>query len=180
VAAEKIIVVPDGIVIQKGKLFPSFVYKSVLDEVLRSYSGCQIFLAPANSFGYDFKEQFVAYDYLISKNKKLDIVVFDVDVNKYIDTWGNAKLLKQYLNTSFSNCNFDCQPFTLVVGYLHAKRARLCFEKNGFNIHKCVKVAYDINEKENMPIRLFYYKYKFLHLFYECIAILLIFLKRRG
>ncbi len=165
---------------QEGELFPSFVYKAVLDEVLRSYSGCQIFLAPANNFGYDFKEQFVAYNYLISKNKKLDVVVFDVDINKYIDTWGNAKFLKQYLNANFGNCNFNCQPFTLVVGYLHAKRARLCFEKNGFNIDKCVKVAYHINDKENMPIRLFYYKYKFMHFVYECIAIILIFLKRRG
>lgn len=177
---EKIIVVPDGIVIQEGKLIPSFVYKAVLDKVLRSYSNCQIFLAPANSFGYDLKEQFVAYNYLISKNKKLDIVVFDVRLDKYIDTWGNAKFLKRYLNTSFGNFNFDCQPFTLVVGYLHAKRARLCFEKNGFNIRKCINVMYDIDDKENMPIRLFYYKYKFLHLIYECIAFLLIFLKRRS
>lgn len=165
---------------QEGELLPSFVYKAVLDEVLRSFSDCEIFLAPANNFGFEFKEQFVAYNYLISKNQKLDVVVFDVDVNKYIDTWGNAELLKQYLNTSFGNCYIDSQSFTLVVGYLHAKRARLCFEKNGFNIHKCVKVPYHIDENEKLPTRLLYYNYKILHYFYEWIAILLIFLKRRG
>lgn len=177
---KKIIIVPDGIVIHEGVLCPSFVYRAVLDEVLRSYSDCQIFLAPANNFGFDLKEQFVAYNYLISKNKNLNIVVFDIDIKKYIDTWGNAQLLKQYINTGSRGFRFDCQPFTLIVGYLHAKRAQLCFEKNGFYIHKCVKVAYNVNKKEKMPTRLFYYKYKLLHLFYECIAILLIFVKRKG
>jgi uncharacterized SAM-binding protein YcdF (DUF218 family) len=164
----------------EGILRPSFVYRAVLDEVLRSYSDCQIFLAPANNFGFDLNEQFVAYNYLIAKNNNLDIIVFDIDINKYIDTWGNAQLLKQFLNTGSRRFCFNDQQFTLVVGYLHAKRAQLCFEKNGFNIHKCVKVAYNVNKKEKMPLRLFYYKYKLLHFVYECIAILLIFVKRKG
>ena len=177
---KKVIVVPDGIVKNDdGELITSVIYKAVLDEILRNYSNCQILLAPANNFGFYMKEQFVAYNYLKSNNSEIKVIVFDVATNKYINTWGNARFLRDYLISYWGSVEFETHVFTLVVGRVHANRAELCFRRNGFKIERCCPIDYSINKTENLPLRLFYYKFKFLHILYECFASLIIFIKTK-
>ena len=57
---------------------------------------------------------------------------------------------------------------TLFCYKLHARRAKLAFESEGFIIDKLVKTSAEYKlQNERLPFRLFYYDYYFLHWLYE-------------
>lgn len=161
-----VVVVPDGLAINKNGPELSFVFKAVLDEVISNYPNNKIFLAPANTFGTNKTEHKLAEEYLRS-NKIRRIYCPNLTSKKYIDTMGNAKLLKFYL---VHQKYWPLDKIILVVAKLHAKRAKLCFNFYGFKIAKVHIVNYVIKKKQNLVPRLFYYNYNFLHHIYEQVA----------
>ena len=55
-----VVVVPDGFEKSpdaSGDPIPSFVYKKVLDYVEKNYSNFEIWIAPANKFGFSISEE---------------------------------------------------------------------------------------------------------------------------
>lgn len=164
-----IVVVPDGIVIKGDEVVPSFVYRSALDAANKYHDNLPIYLAPANSFNTQFYEQEIGEKYLREKGCKKIIHTPTFISDKYIDTWGNAILLRDYL-ASTKDANILTTQVVLISGYKHMRRAYYCFSKAGFNIVEKVSTSYKIIPNEKMPVRLFYYKYSPLHWFYELFA----------
>lgn len=164
-----IVVVPDGIVKKGTAVIPSFVYKSALDAANSYKENLPIFLAPANKFNTEFYEQEVGERYLLSIGCQKNIYFPKFKKNKYIDTWGNATLLMEYLLAKFGPEILNTE-VVLVSGYRHMRRAYYCFSEAGFNIVEKVCSSYTIIQDEKMPIRLFYYKYSTLHMCYELFA----------
>ena len=97
------IVVPDGLAaIGTGEALPepSFVYKWVLDWIIENIQDKDtVYLAPANKFGGDISEQAAAKNYLHRKIRN-KIISFESNQNRYISTFDNAILLKNYLNSN--------------------------------------------------------------------------------
>jgi len=163
------IIVPDGVSVnQKGEPLskPSFVFRQVLDFALTIADERDvIFLAPANDFGSGRSEHEIASDYLLRINPKLCIRYPGINLNEYIDTRGNAIYLKQFIADELKN-----KAFQLICSNIHSFRAEYCFRKIGFNIAKVHRVKYKINKEENIVKRLWYYKYRPLHIIYELLA----------
>lgn len=166
-----IVIVPDGLSVNAhGETTnePSFVYRSVLDWAVDHANGKKIYLAPANRFGGSTFEQDAGSAYLERKLIQ-SIAIPTPDDTHYVDTHGNALLLKKYLK---SHRQWPLGPITLVSGKVHAKRAKLCFEYEGFEIANLVAVRYAIPKRERIVNRLFYYRYPALHRIYETLAYL--------
>lgn len=164
------IVVPDGLAAdQNGTPLPapSFVYKSVLDELLKvANTSDQIYLAPANKFGGEVSEQQVAHEYLLKMNGDLNVISFETHTSSYIDTRGNAVHLREYLKS------IDSWPIgdsCLVVYNIHFLRAKICFKQEGYNLNSYLISTLD-KSSGFMVKRLFYYKYHTLHFAYEALA----------
>lgn len=165
-----IVIVPEGIAADKrGNVQnrPSFVYKTVLDFAMQQYKNNHIYLAPANSFGADFTEQELAAMYLEENGCRNFTVTPPSNNGGYIDTFGNALLLKEFL---LSQSNWPLENVVLVSAQLHAPRARLCFESVGFSIKKLEAVPYEIPADDFIVKRLGYYKCKYIHVVYETLA----------
>jgi hypothetical protein len=170
------IIVPDGIAADKrGRPLqkPSFVYRQVLDYVLDiCRKGDTIYLAPANKCGEEHKsEHELGYEYIMAK-KELNVFCPTVTSVNYIDTYGNANHLKNYLQDKIKHLTFD-----LICANIHSYRAQYCFKKAGFNLNKIHRVSYRIYE-ERIVRRWWYYKYKPVHCGYEAISFMRDFLKK--
>ena len=164
---KNVIVVPDGFKKkEEDSNFvpnPSFVYKEVLDYVSKNYKYDNIYIAPANFFGFEISEQEVGKNYLY--NKGLKKVYTNCKVGKkYIDTKGNAVELKNFLKIKKL---WPLKKIILVSGYIHAKRAKYCFIREGYEIKKVVKVGYKISNNSEIIPCLWYYKYPLIHRIYE-------------
>jgi uncharacterized SAM-binding protein YcdF (DUF218 family) len=146
---------------------PSFVYRAVLNEVAQIYPQSEIILAPANTFGGRLSEQEAGYRYL--KKKGLNAVFFPSLSGKYIDTRGNAHYLRMWL---ISQNRWPLEPVMLISARHHARRAKLCFKKEGFSIKKTIAVSYAIPGNESIVPRLWYYKFPTVHILYEAAAYL--------
>ena len=169
------IVVPDGVKANNnGELMsePSFVFKQVLDYVMKIFNtDDNVFLAPANNFRGEKYEQEIAYDYLLeswllnNKGKELINVQYPIIKNiRYIDTYGNALYLKEFLGSKINQLSFD-----LVCSKIHSYRAEYCFKKLGYRINRVHRVEYEILS-DNVVKRLWYYKYRPVHFIYEILA----------
>jgi hypothetical protein len=162
------IVVPDGVAADKdGKPMkrPSFVYRQVLDYVLKTADDKDsIYLAPANDFGCGKYEQELGFEYLKESNRNLNLICPKTKTKEYLDTYGNVLHLKSFLNRKIDNLVFE-----LVCAFIHSFRAEYCFKKSGFHISKVHRVKYEIND-EHVVRRLWYYKSKPVHILYELIA----------
>lgn len=167
-----VVVVPEGLAGNSGRYEslpqPSFAYRAVLDHVVRAYAGRMIFLAPANDFGLGQHEQTVAERYLADRGVSA-LAVPTNDANAYVDTRGNARLLRQYLE-----CNqaWPLPRSILVVGFRHARRARLCFLREGFALAGVNAIRYSIPREERIVRRLWFYRFPGLHRLYEVAALL--------
>lgn len=164
-----LVVVPDGISRDEDNdslLKPSFVYRQVLDYAVSiARDGDFLYLAPANCF-CDKSEHGLAYDYVMqSTNKRIHIYCPPISYAHYVDTYENARLLKQLLGDSFTG-----KPCELVCARLHSYRAAYCFRKTGFIISKVHRVRY-ITMKEKILTRWWYYRYKPIHYIYEMLAL---------
>lgn len=161
------IVIPEGIAADnsgKSMLMPSFVYRQVLDYVLAIICDKDtVFLAPANTYGTKSEHE-LAYDYIINKNQNAHVVCPRVSSGKYIDTRGNARHLKTFLNDKFMKLSFD-----LVCARIHSYRAEYIFKKEGFKLDRIHRVNY-ITMDENIASRWWYYKYKPVHAIYETLV----------
>ena len=163
------IIVPDGLAASdSGQALtePSFAFRWVLDWVAENIQNEDvIYLAPANKFGGSISEQEAAKKYL---NKMISntIVSFEPSGERYIDTRGNAVLLRDYLN---DQNKWPINNATLVSYYLHLPRANLVFRQVGFNF-KSVGVRPNTFRPETIVARLWYYQYPYIHIIYETLA----------
>ncbi|MBI2497634.1 MAG: YdcF family protein [Opitutae bacterium] len=149
---------------------PSFAFRQVLEQVLKlAGADDRVYLAPANSFGGAVTEEQAAYHFLRSRQAAgrllcpgltLPAVVGRPD---YLDTWGNAILLRQVLDRPEA-------AFELVTTQLHAARARWCFAQAGFRVSRVHAVRYAV-EPGRVMRRNFYYRYPRLHWCYEVLAL---------
>jgi hypothetical protein len=160
------IVVPEGLAAdQSGTPLPkpSFVYRQVLDYVITiAEEGDAVYLAPANHYGGKTSEHEAAFEYL-EKSKRPGVSCYSppVKCEKYIDTYGNAHYLKLFLQDAIEYMSFE-----LVCAYIHSYRAAHCFKTQGFNLKKVHRVYYTVAH-ENIVIRLWYYRFKPIHVVYE-------------
>jgi uncharacterized SAM-binding protein YcdF (DUF218 family) len=166
-----VIVIPDGVKAEGTPPVPvsapSFVYRAALDRVAAEYADHPILLAPANRFGDAAAEQEAGAAYLESLGRFALTVPPSPATGGHIDTRGNARLLREYLQ------DYGCWPLPpciLVVARLHARRAALCFKREGFGISEVDAVPYAIPKDEGIVRRAWYYRYPALHSLYEILA----------
>jgi hypothetical protein len=171
VTALPVIVVPDGLsrdpVSGRSLAEPSFVFRAVLEYTATHFRDCRILVAPANDFGAPASEQEVACSWLANRSCG-DVTTVPHRDDGYIDTWGNAVLLRQWLAARGAWPLGAC---ILVVAFLHARRAEVCFRRNGYDIADIRRVPYEVDDS-CVPRRLFYYRMPWLHRCYEASALI--------
>lgn len=164
------IIVPDGIAadITGAPLpRPSFVYRQVLDYIIAiAGSHDTVYLAPANCCNGPSEHE-LACTYM-KENSPRDLQLYCPPIvpANYIDTYGNATLLKQLLGRAITDTYCE-----LVCARIHSYRAEYCFRKAGFTIGKVHRVPYRITG-EPIVRRWWYYNYMPIHCVYEIIAFL--------
>ena len=164
-----LVIVPDGMSSHDKLVIPSYIFRGTLLSAAE-YAGPndRILIAPANKFNFEIYEQDAGENFLLDLDQQLKIIKAPTTKSGYIDTLGNAKLLRIFIERSLPN--FDWK-ITLFCYKLHAKRAKFAFESEGFIIEKLVETnAEDKIKNEKLPLRLFYYDYYSLHWLYEQLA----------
>jgi multidrug transporter EmrE-like cation transporter len=165
-----VVVVPEGLAFdaatRRALTTPSFVSEAVLQRVLGSYTTRRILIAPANSFGAPLSENEVMAAWLTARGCA-SVQTPLVTASGYIDTWGNAVELRRWLD---ERGQWPLGPFVLVSAFRHARRARLCFSRNGFTVASVDTVTYPVEGRPIVP-RLFYYNWPILHQAYETLAL---------
>lgn len=166
------IVVPDGLRASPQRRIaipePSFAFRAVLDRTVSAYSAARILLAPGNSFGSGEFEQDVAARYVRNRGA-LDVAAVPNTSNSYVDTRGNAILLRRYL---IERGEWPLLEAVLVVALPHAKRASYCFRREGFALSLVDPVPYSIPADEPVTYRQWYYAHPACHAAYEWAALL--------
>ena len=166
-----VIVVPDGLSYdpraRAALTQPSFVFRAVLEHVARHHASRRILVAPGNRFGAAVSEHEVARDWLIGHGCPSVETVTDTP-GGYIDTWGNATVLRGWLAAQRA---WPLGPCLLAVALRHARRAELCFRRNGYTLAAVERVSYEVGDFPIVP-RLFYYRLPWLHLCYEAAALI--------
>lgn len=165
-----VVIVPDGLSAADGRTLPepSFVYRAVLEAALARPQEDVILLAPANSFGGPLTEEEAAERYLRARGRTGPILRPPPVKNGYIDTRGNARHLRQWLQAEGL---WPLPAAILLVAARHASRARLCFGREGFRFQAVEAVPYAIAEDEGLVPRLWYYRWPLIHTLYECLAL---------
>jgi hypothetical protein len=168
--ARHLVVVPDGLAARDGQTLaePSFVYRAVLDAALARPEDEVIVLAPANSFGGPLTEEEAAERYLRARGRTGPVLRPPPVKGGYIDTRGNARHLRLWLQARQA---WPLAHTRLLVARRHARRALLCFEREGFSFEAVDAISYPIPQGESVVPRLWYYRRPFLHRLYECLAI---------
>lgn len=166
-----IIVVPDGLAVgpdgEAGRE-PSFAFRASLDRIVERYRDRRVLIAPANDFGSGASEQEVAATYLRARGVA-DPLAPPSPPGGYLDTRANARELRRHLERT---SDWPIGPVRLVVARPHARRAALCFRREGFEIAAVDAVSYRIPPGERVPRRLWYYRHPGAHLLYETAALL--------
>ena len=167
------VVVPDGLAADvSGATLPdpSFVYRQVLDRVSRiAARGSEIYLAPGNRFGGRLFEHEAGQRYLSAIRADASIQTPIFETAAYVDTHGNAAILRDYLHT---NRLWPLPAVDLVCAWIHSARAEYCFRKLGYRIRRVHRVRYLHVPGEPIVSRLWYYHYRGLHVLYEALALL--------
>ena len=167
-----LVVVPEGLAKDAhGRTLPepSFLFRQVLDYVASiAASGSVVYLAPANRFGGDVHEQEAARDYLNARSDCLQIHCPVYASPAYVDTFGNAQLLRRYL---LDSRRWPLGPIDLICADIHSYRARYCFARSGFRIARVHRVPFKVFFNERIVDRLWYYRIKPAHVVYEIFAL---------
>ena len=168
-----VVVVPDGLVADemgRGTSRPSFVFRAVLDTVVKRYPENLVLVAPANNFNGPISEEEAGRRYLLERGcrKVLAPTRRGSPSRNYIDTRDNAKLLREWLEELLL---WPIGPCILVSASLHARRAAICFRAEDFEIVRIESVFYE-QEREPIVPRLFYYRHPLLHKLYERLALI--------
>jgi uncharacterized SAM-binding protein YcdF (DUF218 family) len=167
-----LIVVPDGLAAEgrpvRAVARPNFAFRAVLDHVAAHHATRRVLVAPANDFGCGAYEQEVAQAYLLTRGASR------VDAppsprGGYIDTRGNAATLRAHLEKSGQ---WPLGPAILAVTRPHARRARLCFRKEGYDVRRVEAVPFVVPVEESTVARLWFYRHPRLHALYESVALL--------
>jgi len=170
-AASPVVVVPDGLAAsgspRRALAEPSFAFRAVLDHVAGRYGSHRIWVAPANTFGGPRYEQEVAADYLRGRGVA-DVVAPPSPRGGYIDTRGNARLLREHLEGIGA---WPLGQTILAVVAPHARRAYLCFTNEGFEVVRLDAIPFTIPRDERVVPELWYYAYPFAHRVYEALAL---------
>lgn len=164
-----VIVVPDGLsrdrITRRTLADPSFAFRAVLEHVAAHYRNHLVLLAPGNRFGGTLTEHDMARAWLVERGC-CDVHTVGCTGTGYIDTWGNASILRNWLSAKHRWPVGNC---ILVVAFRHARRAELCFRRNGYDLAIVDCVRYEIDDSPIVP-RLFYYRIPWLHRCYEAAA----------
>ncbi|HJT44535.1 MAG TPA: hypothetical protein VJ750_13670 [Rhizomicrobium sp.] len=168
-SSHHIVVVPDGLTALNGQALPepSFVYRAVLDAAARRPPQDIILLAPANSFGGAVTEEEAAERYLRIKGRSGPILRPPPVKDGYVDTRGNARHLREWLQSQQS---WPLARTRLLVAERHARRALLCFRREGFTFQAVESIGYVVPNGEMVVPRLWYYRWPLLHRLYEFLA----------
>ncbi|MCE2439605.1 MAG: hypothetical protein J4F39_09285 [Candidatus Latescibacteria bacterium] len=165
------VVVPEGLAKDsRGRTLPepSFVFRQVLDYVSKfATSDTDVYLAPANRFGGEIYEQEAAYAYLSHRAvcRRIHCPVFPGP--GYVDTFGNALLLRRYL---LDRKRWPPGPVDLVCADVHSYRAQYCFARSGYSLARVHRVPFRVCSGERVVDRLWYYRVRPAHLVYEISA----------
>jgi hypothetical protein len=164
-----LVIVPDGISLHEKIIIPSYVFRGTLLRTAEYANPSDIILiAPANKFNFEIYEQDAGENFLLGLDKNLKLTKVSTAESGYVDTLGNAMLLRMFIEKNLPN--FDWK-LTLFCYKLHAKRAKFAFESQGFIIDNLVETNAESKiENEKLPFRLFYYDYFLLHWLYEKFA----------
>jgi len=169
--APPVIVVPDGLAATgrpaRAIPEPSFVFRAVLDHVAARYRDAHILLAPANDFGCGVTEQEAARRYLAERGASRLEAPASLP-GGYIDTRGNAAGLREHLQRLG---RWPAPAGILVAAEPHARRARLCFVREGYAILEVDAVPFRIPPREQVPARLWFHRYPGPHRLYELLAL---------
>ncbi len=165
-----VVVVPDGLAARDGKALaePSFVYRAVLDAVLARPQDDVILLAPANAFGGPLTEEEAGERYLRARGRTGAILRPPQVEGGYVDTRGNARHLREWLQ---ARQTWPLPRARLLVAERHARRALLCFRREGFGFDGVEMIKYEIPAGEGVVPRLWYYRWPLAHRLYECLAL---------
>ncbi len=166
-----VVIVPDGLASDAGRTLPqpSFVYRAVLDAALLRPQEDILLLAPANDFGGSVSEEEAAERYLRAAGRGGAILRPAPVHDGYVDTRGNARHLRLWLEARQS---WPLPHARLLVARRHARRALLCFQKEGFTFEAVDSITYAIPPGEGVVTRLWYYRWPLLHRLYEVAALL--------
>ena len=166
-----IVVVPEGLAFDaaagRALTAPSFASEAVLNHILDHYAARRVLIPPANSFGAPSPEHEVMTAWLTARGCA-NVQTPSVMAGGYIDTWGNAVGLRHWLD---KRGEWPLGPIVLVAAFRHARRARLCFSRNGFAVASMDPVSYPVKGDPIVP-RLFYYNWPRLHQVYEMLALI--------
>lgn len=166
-----LVVVPEGLARDaRGETLPepSFVFRQVLDYVAEiARPSTVVYLAPANRFGGEVFEQEAAYAYLTIRSACRRIHCPVYPAQGYVDTLGNARLLRKYL---IDRNRWPPGPVDLVCAHTHSYRAHYCFARSGYRIARVHRVPFRVFSGERIVNRLWYYRVKPAHLAYELSA----------
>ena len=167
----RLVVVPEGLARSaRGKTLPepSFVFRQVLDYVAKiATPATVVYLAPANRFGGMVFEQEAAYAYLTARSACRRIHCPVYPAQRYVDTLGNARLLRKYL---VDRNRWPPGPVDLVCAHTHSYRAHFCFARSGYRIARVHRVPVRVFSGERIVNRLWYYRVTPAHLVYELAA----------
>lgn len=167
-----LVVVPEGLAkdaLGRTLSEPSFVFRQVLDYVATiAATDSVVYLAPANRFGGAVHEQEAARDYLNARSDCLQIHCPVYASSGYVDTFGNALLLRRYL---LDRRRWPPGPVDLICADIHSYRARYCFARSGFRIARVHRVPCRAFSNERIVDRLWYYRVRPLHMVYEILAL---------
>lgn len=173
------VVVPEGLEADAGgagTAAPSGPFGLVLDRVASiARANDQIFIAPANDFGGPLSEQEAAFLYLRSRTTT-KIIRFAAASEDYIDTRGNAALLRRFLEAAGL---WPLPNPTLVAYRIHMRRAALIFRQEGFEFKSLLPVDGAFDQGKVPVARLWYIRYPRVHKLYEMLATPAFFLRIR-
>ena len=166
-----LIVVPDGLAkAPDGRDLPepSFVYRQVLEYVARvADERCEILLAPGDRFCSETPEHEAGFGYLDAKVRGARIDFPRCEASAYVDTLGNAVILRTYLQRLG---RWPLGRADLVCANLHSYRAEHCFKALGYRVRRVHRVPYRIEPDAAIVDRLWYYRYRPIHAAYELAA----------
>lgn len=148
---------------------PSFVYAEVLDYVRRTAGERDdVYLAPANAFGGDVREEIAAWRHLEATGPRFRIHCPGINLGPYdppgayIDTLGNAFLLSRLIDPR-------AEEYHLVAAGPHMRRAAWCFERAGFILGRRHPVP--VRGRSGRVVkRTCYYRHPMMHHLYESLA----------
>ena len=165
------IVVTEGLVFREEyaeHYFLSNHFEAVLKEVInRVKDNEKVFISPGNPFDCPLSEEDYAAQYLRFHRQELTVIVPKIVRNGYLDTFDNARLLRQWLE---EQGQWPLEEVILYCNKPHALRSQLMFQWCDYKIQSVIASSPEVVDRK-MPSRLWFYHYLPAHLLYEAIAL---------